>query len=873
MQADTTNIKQNNQDLALSFNAVFQQELNTLIRPNHDNQKKLPDDLIGLAFSGGGIRSATFNLGVLQALANANLLNKIDYLSTVSGGGYVGSFFTSMFARPKQDSGCNTIDDVREKLRTDNKLNGQEAAEIGFLRQYSNYLTPKIGLSTDAFAAISVWFTNTLLNQVVLISFLMALSASVFWLNQWLLKVPSTGMLPLWIGSAMMLLTGIAVLFESKFFDTQFFDKPFFKKLTQFFCWQNTLAVGMVGAIIFSWGLVPILQSKPKAWWFIVFSEQISAYWLILPSVVLIISLLIVAGIGLAGRQLFKLPISSFMREWWGRLGGVTLFLACAWLLMLVCMLYLPLKLSTWLGTNPFQSASFSLAGAWAALTWLAVHLGNSASTNGLQTNKLKEKASILLPWLVIISLVVLVSLATHAATLYWFNYAYSHTLFWSLAIWLSFSLRVDANIFSQHYFYRNRLTRGYLGATHNPRNPNVFTGFDESDDIEFRLCKHRPLHIVNTALNLTSTKNLAWQQRKAASFAFTPLYCGFEFPDKTGAYRPTEKFTNPYGGVKLGSIMAVSGAAASPNMGYHSSAAAAFLLTVFNVRLGRWYGNPLLDKKDLLGNPIWQRQSPIIGFFSLIKELFAKTKEGDRYIYCSDGGHFENLGIYELARRRCKLIIAVDVGQDEHDKFEDLGNAIRKCQVDLGVQIDMRVDTVRKDPVTGLSPKHYALANITYPANAQKDFEQGVLIYIKSSLTGEEPADIQNFKKEEPAFPHHSTVDQFFDEKQFESYRHLGKLVMESTLSELAIEQALAQVIVGVGQNYKATIKSTKTTTGTASQPALATNLQTLVKKLRKQAKTQIDKSKAQNKPLNAATERAKVLNALDEKAKNLVS
>ena len=84
MQTDTTNINQNNQELALSFNDVFLQELNTLIRPNHHNQTKLPDDLIGLAFSGGGIRSATFNLGVLQALANANLLNKIDYLSTVS---------------------------------------------------------------------------------------------------------------------------------------------------------------------------------------------------------------------------------------------------------------------------------------------------------------------------------------------------------------------------------------------------------------------------------------------------------------------------------------------------------------------------------------------------------------------------------------------------------------------------------------------------------------------------------------------------------------------------------------------------------------------------------------------------------------------
>lgn len=127
MHTDTVNIRQENQDVVLSFSDVFHQELNTLIRPNYDNQTKLPDDLIGLAFSGGGIRSATFNLGVLQALADANFLNKIDYLSTVSGGGYVGSFFTSMLKRAK-----GGLAEVQAKLRTNNKANGQEAVEIGF---------------------------------------------------------------------------------------------------------------------------------------------------------------------------------------------------------------------------------------------------------------------------------------------------------------------------------------------------------------------------------------------------------------------------------------------------------------------------------------------------------------------------------------------------------------------------------------------------------------------------------------------------------------------------------------------------------------------------------------------------------------------
>lgn len=202
---------------------------------------------------------------------------------------------------------------------------------------------------------------------------------------------------------------------------------------------------------------------------------------------------------------------------------------------------------------------------------------------------------------------------------------------------------------------------------------------------------------------------------------------------------------------------MTVSGASASPNMGYHSAPATAFLMTMFIVRLGRWYGNPALQDTKNPESSTWLRESPRFGFACLVKELFAKTKEGDAYIYCSDGGHFENLGVYELVRRRCRLIIALDVGQDAHDKFEDLGNAIRKCQVDLGVNIDMRVDSVRKNAISGLSPKLYAIGKVNYPNGLN-----GVLLYIKSSLTGDEPADLQNYKQEQPDFPHHSTADQF---------------------------------------------------------------------------------------------------------------
>lgn len=193
---------------------------------------------------------------------------------------------------PQTCGSRNTFDDVQAKLRTNNKLNGQEAVEVGFLRQYSNYLTPKIGLSTDTLAAFSVWLTNTLLNQIVLISFLMAISASVFLLNQWLLSLHGISNWVEYVGLGTMLLAGFLVLQESTQTPTKQFRQSH---------WQIILAVGMVGAILFALWLAESWQSDPKAWWYFGFDLPISPYWLILPTLVLVISILIMAGIGFAG--------------------------------------------------------------------------------------------------------------------------------------------------------------------------------------------------------------------------------------------------------------------------------------------------------------------------------------------------------------------------------------------------------------------------------------------------------------------------------------------------------------------------------------------------------------------------------------------
>jgi hypothetical protein len=273
--------------------------------------------------------------------------------------------------------------------------------------------------------------------------------------------------------------------------------------------------------------------------------------------------------------------------------------------------------------------------------------------------------------------------------------------------------------------------------------------------------------------MNLVAGQQLAWQERRAAAFALTPLACGYgtALPDdgsRVEHYRPTGEYM---GGVWLGSAMAISGAAASPNMGYHSSPALTFLMTVFNARLGHWNPNPASDAT-------WTRHDPPFGGAYLIRELLGETDLDSPYVYLSDGGHFENLGVYELVRRRCTCVVAIDAGQDQDSTFEDLGNAIRKCYADFGVTIEVCTTT--------LANAYYVVGRIDYP-----DAPPGELLYIKPRLIGDEPADLFNYRAAHPQFPHQSTSDQWFDESQFESYRKLGHHIGRAVLGP-ALEEAL---------------------------------------------------------------------------------
>jgi hypothetical protein len=207
-------------------------------------------------------------------------------------------------------------------------------------------------------------------------------------------------------------------------------------------------------------------------------------------------------------------------------------------------------------------------------------------------------------------------------------------------------------------------------------------------------------------------------------------------------------------------------------------------LMALGGARLGWWLSNPAKEEWWRGQGKRWQFSSDTPLLTTLYKEISSEANEEGEKIYLSDGGHFENLGIYELVRRRCALIVASDAGEDHLFNFDDLANAIHKIRVDFGVEIEIDVSELRPDKIPGddgaeefsaknrFSSKNFVIGKVKYASSAKTEFKNekdGVLIYIKSSL----PA-LHN------QFPHESTFDQWFSEDQFEAYRQIGYLIGE---------------------------------------------------------------------------------------------
>jgi Patatin-like phospholipase len=545
-------------------------------------------------------------------------------------------------------------------------------------------------------------------------------------------------------------------------------------------------------------------------------------------TVAVIFSLAIALQIALAKRAL-----SESDREWLGRLGGVLFLFGCIVVAIALVVAVGPGLVIWWQSASVFAWISGTAAGAWILQTLIAISLGHSTLTGGRDPKKPRLSALIAIgPYVFVFGLLVIIATLTshwvdqnlrepaanvwsaignycqppvatttkavsecagvnRALTLPLLTMAYEWPLLLGagiVAFLLAFLLswRVDINLFSFQMFYRNRLTRAYLGASRTSgsgRRSNGFTSLSYSDDVNYADLAHqgavqRPMHLVNVALNQQGTGDLSLQERQSMPFVFSPLHTGFTTSDRKGSivgfFQPTAKDKDdatprdkPFDAITLGFAMATSGAAASPAMGHHSSPALALLLTTFNVRLGAWFKNPKCGA-------VADGKSPPVGLWWLLRELVGKANSESSYVYLSDGGHFENTGTYSLIARRVPLIVLCDCGADPAYRFDDLANLIRLVQLDFGVTIDIDFAPLRPNE-RGESSRSYVVGSVHYPATVTQRAAVGKLIVIKPSLTVQLAESTAQFRAQNADFPQQTTADQWFSESQFEAYRELG--------------------------------------------------------------------------------------------------
>lgn len=486
-------------------------------------------------------------------------------------------------------------------------------------------------------------------------------------------------------------------------------------------------------------------------------------------------------------------------REWWARSAGYFVMMALGWSLFSLVALVLPVshnQVSETIRSFFQDPAKVGGAGLLSGAIAFVTRIENQAAVLQKGLAALGEASrkwifSIALTLFVLI-MACLLSYSTTALTA-WINSHFGlHSCFSANAIAaaglfaFSYALSIPINInrFSTHAAYRNRLVRTFLGASNAPRFYNPFTGFSSDDNVylhalvrpplqrdreealknsQLSPTYQRPCHVICATANLASGERLAWQNRKAVSFTFSGLHCGsFQL-----GYRPSLKYGGSRG-ISLGTAMTISAAAVNSGMGFYSSPLKSFLLTLLNARLGWWLGNPSHARS-------WMRDSPALAFGPMLDELFSLTDAKAKFVNLSDGGHFDNTGVYEMIRRRCGRILLIDADTT----LSGMTNMALRARVDLKTTLE-RQSSIR----TGNPFEEY---KINYPQlDGQKAFT-GDLIRVFPHLDAGsqwctfESLDYQRIHQD---FPGTSLLDQFFTEGPFEAYRKLGQDIMEARIA-----------------------------------------------------------------------------------------
>lgn len=872
--------------------ALRREKLNIDLKITIADDSNQASSLWGLALSGGGIRSATFGLGVLQAMARAKvpgirpastnekigdfLLPHFDYLSTVSGGGYIGAFYCSLFQggrlRPYVDPSSKTEIRQPDSTLVDAATNAFEvlrfeppgrihsnvhydgtvdptsghadATRVGdgptaWLRENGRYLTPSG--AGDLLYGIALAVRNWLSVHFVIgmpILFVLALMAVINvslrrfkfqWpgisekLPEW---TPSLWLLPVSILLLLVIPMGLAFwLFYSK--------KSAETDKCRLINWAFTGCLALVAVMV---GLIICLADYlPR-----------NLLWLFVLAVpVMVMAMLYAIGLylhavvmGSNTVRAFRIKVTQYLaKSIYGMLGAG----------FLVAAFESSRALYEWFASSPLLS--LTPAAALAGIVWLTRAIAQ------LLDERVGKKSllSLPLPFLSMILGMAMLSLTvlSWGILLHWLLavdcfWKCSYVDIWGTLMVLGavacFALVTSRfigflNLSSFQALYSARLTRAYLGASNGFRFKwladakerdeklsvsEALPGDDLTLEDYFGRNTLGPLHLINVTLNLTSdmTGQLVQRDRKGLPLCIAPgSYSqgvvdefGYSFiMDGEPRARTVKKglFSEVDQPLMLGHWIATSGAAFSTGLGRTTSLGTSLVCGLANIRLGTWW--PANFEQD--DKPRNQRTPLIDPWYAycfptsyyLYKEFTAQFHGlRAKYQYLSDGGHFENTGAYELLRpgRRLELIVLCDCGADPEYRFEDLANLIRLARLDLkleieadtgylrdsrfralksvlGVYEDFLTGDVLKQGEDGSKRADDQCALLFNVFNRDEDSDPRrlvcVLLVIKPNIITRLSDDVQFYSVTHPAFPNEPTIDQFFNESQFESYRQLG--------------------------------------------------------------------------------------------------
>ncbi|WP_114238282.1 patatin-like phospholipase family protein [Dyella sp. C9] len=759
---------------------------------------------IGLALSGGGIRSATFCLGLLRALAKNKVLHRVDYLSTVSGGGYIGASLGRLY-----NGTTGTPSRVEAGLADDNSL------LLWWLRSNGRYLTPA-GWA-DMLVAIAGQLRSFVVTQfeVLILALMLGCLITLPHMLAGLLIVPGSGATllasPWWILAILLAAFALTAAYAYWFLGQQH---------------GAGLSTALLAAVVgiycayVSRPLADALRLAPGSPLAVDVQSPIAPLVCSVALVLAVAFLLAPAGWAWAkiadatrGEERSRLQLTRLLGQCL-KLGMAVVMLSAidtfSWYIAYVANSVLSGQIALHLGTS---AGLIALLVAAARIALPAIQKTSTAKK--LPLTKIANAIGLLLVffiallWTSLVQLFVLSRDANfaglHLGTAWqrWFG-LFGVCLGYVLCN--GFSLQ-QLNRSSLHFFYRSRLARAYVSVGNDgagsqsaskPRFPTSVLGertrintteteevteLLDGDDVNFvAYSPHShggPIHLINCCINQTIDDRIGAYNADRKGISLTVSSLGVE----TGTQLPSTTAAPTWARATLAQWVAISGAAVGTGMGSNTLPGMATLIFLSGLRLGYW--------QPSLTAPPPNRSRPYDKFEAIRQEMFAQFPGlRDRRWYLSDGGHFDNTGVYALLKRKLPIIILADCGADPGYLFADVENLIRKARIDHNAAIRF-IDPASLSPLDGAlgasfgtpdsiqpgaSNEYLLLAQITYD-----DGTIGALLIVKPRCTTSLPLDVAGYADRFPGFPQQSTTNQFFSEEEWESYSHLGSALGEA--------------------------------------------------------------------------------------------